>query len=180
MQFTPTPLAGAFVIEIQKIGDERGFFGRSWCADEMARAGLEPQIAQINTSLSRYKGTLRGLHFQIAPFQESKMIRCTRGAVFDVIVDLRPESVTFQRWFGLELNEDNHRALYSPKGFAQGFLTLKDNSEITYFASAPYAPGKDRGVRFDDPAFGIEWPMAPAVMSDKDRAWPDFTLSSLS
>lgn len=180
MQFTPTPLAGAFVIEIQKIGDERGFFGRSWCADEMVRAGLEPQIAQINTSLSRHKGTLRGLHFQIAPFQESKMIRCTRGAVFDVIVDLRPESATFQQWFGLELSEDNHRALYSPKGFAQGFLTLQDNSEITYFASAPYAPGKDRGVRFDDPALGIQWPMAPAVMSDKDRAWPDFTLSSLS
>ena len=180
MQFTPTSLLGAYVIDIRKIGDERGFFGRSWCAEEMARAGLDAQIAQINTSLSRYKGTLRGLHFQVAPFQESKMIRCTRGAVFDVIVDLRPESATFQQWFGMELNEDNHRALYSPKGFAQGFLTLQDNSEITYFSSAPYAPGKDRGVRFDDPAFGIEWPMAPVVMSDKDRAWPDFSLSSLS
>jgi dTDP-4-dehydrorhamnose 3,5-epimerase len=180
MQFTPTPLAGAYVIDIQKIGDERGFFGRSWCADEMARAGLEPQIAQINTSLSRQKGTLRGLHFQIAPFQESKMIRCTRGAVYDVIVDLRPESATFQKWFGIELSEDSHQALYSPKGFAQGFLTLQDNSEITYFASAPYAPGKDRGVRFDDPAFGIDWPLAPLVVSDKDRTWPDFSLSTLS
>lgn len=174
MKFTETPLPGAFLIEIQKIGDDRGFFGRSWCRREMQQAGLDADIAQINTSLSRQAGTLRGLHFQLAPYQESKLIRCTRGAVFDVIVDLRPDSPTFRRWFGAELTQDNHLALYSPKGFAQGFITLRDDSEITYFASDPYAPGQDRGVRFDDPAFGIQWPMPPAVLSDKDRHWPDF------
>jgi dTDP-4-dehydrorhamnose 3,5-epimerase len=174
MQFTETPLKGAFLIEIQKIGDERGFFGRSWCHREMQKAGLDANIAQINTSFSRQAGTLRGLHFQLAPYQESKMIRCTRGSVYDVIVDLRPDSPTFCRWFGAELTQDNHLALYSPKGFAQGFLTTCDDTEITYFASDPYAPGKDRGVRFDDPAFGIQWPMPPAVLSDKDRNWPNF------
>jgi dTDP-4-dehydrorhamnose 3,5-epimerase len=167
------------LIEITKIGDERGFFGRSWCRREMQEAGLEAEIAQVNTSRSRNRGTLRGLHFQIAPYQESKMVRCTRGAVYDVIVDLRPESPTFQRWFGAELTADNHRALYSPKGFAQGFITLEDDSEITYFSSEYYAPGKDRGIRYDDPLFGIKLPLQPAVISEKDRNWPDFTLEVL-
>lgn len=174
MRFTETPLHGAYLIDIQKMGDERGFFGRSWCKKEMAQAGLDVDIAQINTSLSSQKGTLRGLHFQLAPFQESKMIRCTRGSVFDVIVDLRPESPTFRQWFGAELTEDNHRALYSPKGFAQGFITLRDDTEITYFASEFYAPGKDRGVRYNDPQFGVQWPIEPSVISDKDQTWPDF------
>lgn len=179
MLFTETPLKGAFLIDIRKIEDERGFFGRSWCRKEMRDAGLEGDIAQINTSLSRFKGTLRGLHYQIAPYQEAKMIRCTRGAVFDMIVDLRPESPTFRQWFGAELTADNHRALYSPKGFAQGFITLVDDTEITYFASESYAPGMDRGIRYDDPQFGIRLPLHPAVISDKDRAWPDFTLDML-
>lgn len=179
MKFTETPLKGAYLIEIAKIGDERGFFGRSWCRKEMQQAGLDADIAQVNTSLSRERGTLRGLHYQIAPHQESKMIRCTRGAIFDVIVDLRPESPTFRQWYGAELTADNHRALYSPKGFAQGFLTLEDDSEITYFASEFYAPGKDRGVRYNDPQFGIVLPFEPLVVSDKDRNWPDFSLDSL-
>jgi dTDP-4-dehydrorhamnose 3,5-epimerase len=179
MHFTETPLPGAYLIEIAKIGDERGFFGRSWCSKEMAQAGLAASIAQINTSLSRQRGTLRGLHFQVAPHQECKMIRCTRGAVFDVIVDLRPESPTFRHWHGAELTADNHRALYSPRGFAQGFITLADDTEITYFTSESYAPGTDRGVRWNDPQFGIDLPLAPTVISDKDRNWPDFTLDLL-
>ena len=179
MRFTETPLKGAYLIEIAKIGDERGFFGRSWCRKEMDDAGLDADIAQINTSLTRSKGTLRGLHFQVAPHQESKMIRCTRGAVYDVIVDLRPDSPTFRQWFGAELTADNHRALYSPKGFAQGFITLEDDTEITYFSSDFYAPGMDRGIRYDDPQFGIKLPMQPVVISDKDRSWPDFTLEVL-
>ena len=129
MVFIETPLQGAYIIEIGKIGDDRGFFGRSWCKNEMRNAGLDADIAQINTSLSRYKGTLRGLHFQVAPHQESKMIRCTRGSIHDVIVDLRPESPTFRQWFGVDLTADNHRSLYSPKGFAQGFITLEDTDE---------------------------------------------------
>lgn len=179
MVFIETPLQGAYIIEIGKIGDDRGFFGRSWCKNEMRNAGLDADIAQINTSLSRYKGTLRGLHFQVAPHQESKMIRCTRGSIHDVIVDLRPESTTFRQWFGVDLTADNHRSLYSPKGFAQGFITLEDNTEITYFTSEFYAAGKDRGIRYNDPQFGIQLPLEPVVISDKDRAWPDFTLDML-
>lgn len=179
MKFTETPLKGAYLIEIAKIDDERGFFGRSWCQNEMRRAGLEAQIAQINTSFSRQRGTLRGLHYQIAPHQESKMIRCTRGAIFDVIVDLRPDSPTFCQWYGTELTADNHAAIYSPKGFAQGFLTLEDNTEITYFSSDVYAPGMDRGVRYNDPRFGIQLPFVPSVISDKDQSWPDFTPEQL-
>lgn len=179
MHFRETPLKGAFLIEIAKIGDERGFFGRSWCKKEMQQAGLETDIAQINTSFSRTKGTLRGLHFQVAPHQEGKLIRCTRGAVYDVIVDLRPESATFCQWFGAELTADNHVALYSPKGFAQGFMTLTDDAEITYFASDFYAPGKDRGVRWNDPRLGIRWPGEPVVISDKDKNWPDVTAEVL-
>jgi len=179
MIFTETKLKGAFVIEIKKIGDERGFFGRSWCKKEMEEHGLEGSIAQINTSLSKFKGTLRGLHFQIAPYQECKMIRCTRGAIFDMIVDLRPDSPTFKQWVGEELTEDNHKALYSPRGFAQGFITLKEDSEITYFTTGFYAPGMDRGVRWSDPQFGIQLPLQPVVISDKDQNWPDFTIDIL-
>lgn len=179
MIFTETTLQGAFLIDIHKLGDERGFFGRSWCKKEMQAAGLEVEIAQINTSRSRYKGTLRGLHFQRAPYQESKLIRCTKGAVFDMIVDLRPESPTFLHWYGTELTESNHRALYSPKGFAQGFITLEDDSEITYLSSEFYAPGQDWGIRYNDPQIGIELPLEPVVISDKDRNWPDFTPSML-
>ena len=179
MIFTETPLKGAFVIEINKIGDERGFFGRSWCKKEMQAAGLNSEIAQVNTSLSRQKGTLRGLHFQIAPYQESKMIRCTKGSIFDVIVDIRPDSETFLQWYGVELTEANHKTLYSPEGFAQGFITLEDDTEITYFSSEFYAPGTDRGVRYNDPKIGIELPLEPRVIAAKDSNWPDFNVDML-
>jgi dTDP-4-dehydrorhamnose 3,5-epimerase len=179
MIFTETKLKGAYIIEIKKIGDERGFFGRSWCRNEMEEHGLNGSIAQINTSLSKFKGTLRGLHFQVAPFQECKMIRCTRGAIFDMIVDLRPDSPTFLQWFGDELTMDNHKALYSPEGFAQGFITLTEDAEITYFTTQFYAPGKDRGIRWNDPKVGITLPVKPVVMSDKDQSWPDFSIDIL-
>jgi dTDP-4-dehydrorhamnose 3,5-epimerase len=174
MIITPTPLAGACMIQIAKIADERGFFGRSWCQREMQEAGLDATIAQVNTSHSRHRGTLRGLHFQAAPHQECKTVRCTRGAIFNVIVDLRPDSPGFRRWFGAELTAGNHTAIYSPKGFAQGFLTLVDDTEITYFSSTFYAPGYDRGIRYDDPQFAFDWPIAASVISDKDRHCPDF------
>ena len=180
MKFVETPLKGAYIIEIDKIGDERGFFGRSFCRNEMLDAGLNPNIVQINTSYSKYKGTLRGLHFQIRPHQESKMIRCTKGAIFDVIVDIRPESPTFLKWFGTDLNANNHKALYSPEGFAQGFITLDDNTEITYFTSEFYAPGKDRGVRYNDPQIGIQLPIQPTTLSEKDSSWPDFSIDILT
>jgi len=179
MIISETPLQGAFIIEINRIGDERGFFGRSWCKREMQEAGLNAEIAQINRSLSHDKGTLRGLHFQISPYQESKMIRCTKGAIFDMIVDIRPDSETFLQWYGVELTQDNHKTLYSPEGFAQGFITLVDDAEITYLTSEFYAPGMDRGVRYDDPQIGIELPIDPVVVSDKDKAWPDFTVAML-
>ena len=180
MRFTETPLKGAYIIEINKIGDDRGFFGRSWCRKEMADAGLNPNIAQINTSYSQHKGTFRGLHYQIQPHQECKMVRCTKGSIFDVIVDIRPESPTFLRWFGTDLNENNHKALYSPEGFAQGFITLEDGSEITYFTSEFYAPGKDRGVRYNDPQIGIQLPIQPVIITEKDRSWPDFSIDFLA
>jgi dTDP-4-dehydrorhamnose 3,5-epimerase len=179
MKFTETKLPGSYIIEIDKIMDERGFFGRSWCATEMEQHGLKNTIAQINTSRSKNKGTLRGLHYQVAPYQECKMIRCTKGAIFDVIVDLRPDSSTFLQWFGTELTEDNQRALYSPEGFAQGFITLEDNTEITYFTSQRYVPGYDWGVRWNDPQITIELPINVAAISDKDRNWPDFTKAYL-
>ncbi|HYX06214.1 MAG TPA: dTDP-4-dehydrorhamnose 3,5-epimerase [Bacteroidales bacterium] len=179
MIFTETPLPGAFIIEINKIGDERGFFGRSWCKNEMEEHGLNGNLAQINTSLSKNKATLRGLHYQVDPYAESKMIRCTKGAVFDVIVDIRPNSPTFLKWFGETLTESNHKALYSPEGFAQGFITLEDDTEITYFTTQFYAPGSDWGVRYNDPQVGIEWPLKPAVISEKDINWPDFDVKYL-
>lgn len=179
MIFKETNLRGSYIIEINKIGDERGFFGRSWCKNEMAQNGLKGDIAQINTSHSKHKGTLRGLHFQIAPFQECKTIRCTRGSIFNMIVDIRPDSPTFLQWFGEELTAENHKAIYSPKGFAQGFITLEDNTEITYFTTLPYAPGKDWGIRYNDPQIGIKLPIKPVVLSDKDKEWPDFSINVL-
>lgn len=175
MEFTETPVAGAYVIDVKRLGDERGFFGRLWCEREMAEMGLVAKIAQSNIGFSPTAGTLRGLHYQTPPHEEVKIVRCTRGAVFDVVVDLRPDSPTFKRWYGLELNPDNASMLYVPEGCATGYLTLKPDSEIYYNTSAPYAPDHATGVRHDDPAFGIEWPGRPVVMSDADRAWPDFS-----
>ncbi|PSL06595.1 dTDP-4-dehydrorhamnose 3,5-epimerase [Cecembia rubra] len=174
MIFKETKLKGAFEIEIKKLEDERGFFGRSWCANEMAEYGLNSAIKQANTSFSKTKGTIRGMHFQKAPYQESKLIRCTKGAILDVIIDLRPDSPTYKEWIGVELNESNYKMLYVPEDFAHGFMTLEDNSEVTYLVSQFYTPGAEAGIRWNDPAFNIEWPMNPTVISEKDRNHPNY------
>lgn len=174
MIFTETPLAGAYVIDLETRGDERGFFARAFCADEFGRHGLVTRFAQINDSLSAGRGTLRGLHYQLAPHAETKVVRCVRGALHDVILDLRPGSPTFGRSHGVDLTAENRRMLYVPKGFAHGFVTLQDDTEALYLVDEPYAPAHERGVRWDDPRFAIRWPVAPAVLSDKDRGHRDF------
>lgn len=179
MIFTETKLKGAFILEIKKIEDDRGFFGRSWCRKEMEDHGLIGEIVQANTSFSYKKGTLRGMHFQVSPFEEAKIIRCVRGAMYDVIIDLRPDSETFRQWTGVELSQDNYKMFYVPEGFAHGFLTLTDNVEVYYNVTAFYTPGAERGIRWNDKAFNIKWPMEPGVISKKDREHPDFDESML-
>ena len=175
MNFLKTKINGSYVIEIRKIEDSRGFFGRTWCKHELAEQGLGHELVQINTALSHAKGTLRGMHFQRPPLSEIKMISCSAGAVFDVVLDLRPESPTFCQWFGVELNAENFRSLVIPEGCAHGYQTLSDNSVLTYSTSAMYSPQHATGVRFDDPAFGIEWPLPVSVISEADSQWPDFS-----
>ena len=174
MKFIPTPLADAHVIELDKIGDDRGFFARAFCEEEFSAAGLVSRFVQVNNSLSADKGTLRGMHYQLAPNAETKLVRCIRGALWDAIIDLRPESDTFRQYFGVELSAENRRMLYVPKGFAHGFITLEDHTEAFYFVDEPYAPDSERGIRWNDPQFGIEWPAKPVVLSDKDREQRDF------
>ena len=174
MEFHQTPLAPARLIEIEKIGDTRGFFSRAFCASEFAEHGLEHKFVQANSSFSVRRGTLRGFHYQLPPAAEAKLVRCIRGALYDVILDLRPDSPGFGESFGTELSAENRLMMYVPRGFAHAILTLEDNSEILYFSSAFYAPEHERGVRWNDPRFAIAWPMAPAEMSAKDRSWPDF------
>jgi dTDP-4-dehydrorhamnose 3,5-epimerase len=175
MIFTETKLSGAYVIDLEPIRDPRGFFARAWCEDEFREHGLEAHVAQSNVSFNERKGTLRGMHFQRSPHEEAKFVRCTRGSMLDVIIDLRPDSPTFTRWMGVELTADNRRSLYVPRGFAHGFQTLEDDTEVFYMTSHSYAPGAEGGVRWDDPAFGIAWPLGePSVISDKDASWPDF------
>ena len=174
MKFTETPLQGAFVIELEQRGDDRGFFARFFCEREYQQHGLNHDIVQINTSLSKIKGTLRGMHYQLAPRAEDKIIRCLRGTLFDVIVDLRPESPTFLRHFAIELTSENRTMLYVPKGFAHGFITLEPDTEAFYLVTEYYAPDRERGLRYNDPKLGIPWPLEPVVISDKDKAHPDF------
>lgn len=174
MKFNQSPLKGAYTIELEKRGDNRGFFARVFCSEEFAAAGLASSFAQINDSLNGKKGTLRGLHYQVTPSTEVKVVRCISGALFDVILDLRPQSPTFGKWFGETLSAENRLMMYCPKGFAHGFITLEENTEAFYLASDPYAPRLERGVRFNDPAFNIEWPIEPVEISEKDNAWPDF------
>jgi len=174
MKFHPTPLAGAYTIELEKRGDDRGFFARFFCVKEYESLGLDPKIVQVNNSLSRIKGTLRGLHYQLAPKAETKIVRCIRGALYDVILDLRADSVTFGQWFAAELNAENRLMMYVPKGFAHGFITLTPDTEALYLATEFYAPDRERAVRWNDPRFGIEWPASPEVISDKDRLQADF------
>lgn len=176
MIFNKTTLMDAFIIEPKKIKDERGFFARVWCKKEIYSNGMIPELVQANIGYNKKRGTLRGLHFQISPHEEVKILRCTRGAIFDVIVDLRKDSPTYTRWEGFELTEDNHRMVYVPKGFAQGYITLADNTEIYYQTSEYFAPAHARGLRFDDPAINIRWPIEIKIISDNDRSWPDYVL----
>ena len=165
---------GAYLIELEKRGDDRGFFARLFCEREFAAAGLESRFVQVNNSLSRNKGTLRGLHYQLSPSAEVKLVRCVRGAIWDAIIDMRENSPTFGKWFGAEINAENRLMMYVPRGFAHAILTLHDDTEAMYLVSDFYAPGQERGVRWNDPRFGIEWPIQPSDISDKDAAWPDF------
>jgi dTDP-4-dehydrorhamnose 3,5-epimerase len=174
VRFAETPLRGAFVIELDLLADERGHFARTFDADEFAAHGLDPEVVQCNTSLNARCGTLRGMHYQADPDGEAKLVRCTRGSVFDVAVDLRPGSETFRRWFGVELSAAGGRMLYIPVGMAHGFQTLEDDTELDYQMSHRYVPEAARGVRFDDPAFGIEWPLPAPIVSERDRGFADF------
>lgn len=175
MKFEETPLPGAYVIELERFGDDRGFFARAFCRDEFKSQGLTTGVVQINDSLSAQKGTLRGMHYQIAPHQETKVVRCIRGALYDVILDMRKSSPTFGQHFGVELSADNRRMLYVPRGFAHSFITLQEDTESLYFVDSPYAPDAERGVRWNDPKFNVQWPLQPTTVSDKDASWPDFS-----
>lgn len=174
MRFKSTPLAGSFVIEMQPIRDDRGHFARAFCVSELQDQGLNSAIEQCNVARSFSRGTLRGIHFQLAPHAECKLIRCTRGAIYNVIVDLRPKSPTFCQWFAAELTEENGAMVYSPEGFANGYQTLTDGAEICYSTSHRFSPAAARGLRFDDPTFDIRWPLEISQISQQDRQWPDF------
>lgn len=174
MIFVPTALAGAFIVEPERMADERGFFARTWCREAFARQGIDVEIVQASVSHNRRAGTLRGMHFAWPPSREGKLVRCERGAVHDVIVDLRPDSPTFTKHVAVELNEDSRRALYIPPGFAHGFQTLADETEVLYMMTDSYRAELADGVRFDDVAFGIRWPRPVTVIVERDRTYPDF------
>lgn len=176
MRFTPLPLQGAFLIDMERKEDERGFFARSYCSEEFTAHNLNPAVAQCNISFNTRRGTLRGMHYQRYPFSEVKVVRCTLGALFDVIVDLRPESSTFCRWYGTDLTAENRLALYIPEGFAHGFLTLTAGTEVLYQMSTSFKPEAAAGVRWNDPAFGIVWPGDVEVISERDNRYSDFLL----
>ncbi len=179
MRFSETGLRGAFVIEPERREDERGYFARIYCEEEFGSHGLPGRMVQSSMSFTRKANTLRGMHYQLEPYAEDKLVRCTRGAIWDAIVDIRPQSPTFCEWLGIELTEENGRMLLVPKGFAHGFVTLTDDVAIAYQMSTAYAPEAARGARHDDPAFGIQWPVPVADMSEKDRSWPGFSTHSL-
>lgn len=175
MKLAAAPLEGAWVVESERLEDARGFFARTFCAETFRRHGLNPAVDQCSVSYNRERGTLRGMHFQALPHAEAKLVRCTHGAVFDVIVDVRAASATRGRWFGLELSARNRRMLYVPEGFAHGFLTLEPDSELHYQISVPYQAASQRGFRWDDPGVGIQWPAQPRVVSDRDCTLPAFS-----
>ncbi|HSS95391.1 MAG TPA: dTDP-4-dehydrorhamnose 3,5-epimerase [Terriglobales bacterium] len=174
MRFQETKLRGAFVVELEKHEDERGFFARSWCEQEFAAHKLNSRTVQCNVSFNKTKGTLRGMHYQIAPCAEAKLVRCTRGSIFDVIIDLRPDSPTYTKYVSEVLSADNYKAFYVPEGFAHGFQTLEDNSEVFYQMTELYSPQHQRGLRYNDPMFSINWPIDTTVISERDRSYPDF------
>jgi dTDP-4-dehydrorhamnose 3,5-epimerase len=172
--FTETKLPGAFVIELEKHSDQRGFFARTFCSQEFKAHGLNSQVVQCNVSFNKCKGTLRGMHYQAAPFAEAKLVRCTSGSIYDVIIDLRSSSRTFKQYFAVELSHENRRMLYIPEEFAHGFQTLEADTEVFYQMSRPYSAEHARGVRWNDPAFGIEWPAGERIIIDRDQEYPDF------
>ncbi len=174
MIFTATPLGGAYLVDPERHADERGLFARTYCAQEFRGRGLADSMPQSSVSFNARRATLRGMHHQAPPDAEAKLVRCTAGAIFDVIVDIRPESPSFKRWFGAELSAENRRALYLPEGFAHGFLTLRDASEVLYMISTPYVPAAGRGFAWNDPAIGIEWPLRPLVISARDAQYAPF------
>ena len=174
MIFRETQLHGAYVFDLEKHEDERGFFARTFCRKELEAHDLIADVAQANTSLSKARGTLRGMHYQKSPHEETKLVRCTRGALYDVIIDLRPDSSTYKQWVGVELSAENYRMLFVPKNFAHGFITLTDDTEANYLVSQFYAPGSELGIRWNDPQFNIQWPIDVQVISEKDGSWPDF------
>lgn len=174
MRFTPTPLAGAYLIDLEKREDDRGFFSRLYCEQEFLKYNLSNHFVQANNSYSVSKGTLRGLHYQLTPYEETKLVRCVKGSFYDVILDLRPDSPTFGQSFGATLSEQNRTMMYVPQGFAHGFLTLEDHSEVLYFVSQYYSKERERGVRWDDPTFSIRWPAVPSIVSDRDQSHPNF------
>ena len=174
MIFKETTLKDAMLIELERRGDERGFFARTYCKNEFAAKGLDTNFTQQNTSTSVHKGTLRGMHFQTVPHAETKVVRCLRGAIVDIIIDLRAGSPSYRMWQAFELNDQNKTMLYVPQGFAHGFQTTTDDVEVTYLIDGFYTPAAESGVRWNDPAFNIAWPLEPTVMSDKDRSWPDY------
>ena len=174
MKWTPLPLTGAYLVEIQPSSDERGFFARTWCAEEMRQLGLNAQFVQCSISYNARRGTLRGMHYQAQPHAETKLVRCSAGSIYDVLLDVRPDSATFRRWFAVELSAANRKAVYIPAGFAHGFQSLSDHSEVFYQISESYRPDHAHGVRWNDPAFGIEWPVETVILSERDRSFPDF------
>ena len=174
MIFTETKLAGAFVIELERREDQRGFFARIFCQQEFEAHGLKTQVVQCNVSFNKRKGTLRGMHYQAAPFAEAKLVRCTSGSIYDVIIDLRPASATFKQYFAVELSAENGRMLYIPEDFAHGFQTLRDDTEVSYHMAERYSAEHARGVRWNDPAFGIEWPEGERIIIERDQNYPNF------
>ena len=179
MIFDQTPLGGAYLIGLEKRGDDRGFFARVFCEKEFGAKGLVTRFVQVNNSLSADRGTLRGMHYQRPPHEETKVVRCTRGAIHDVVVDLRSDSPTFARWAAAELSAANGRAVYVPRGCAHGFLTLVDDTDVEYVISTAHAPDAEAGVRFNDSAFAITWPFVPVIVSDRDRSYPLINLDDL-
>lgn len=173
--FTPTSIPGAYIVDIEPRRDDRGFFTRSWCVNEFERNGLNARLVQCNISFNQQRGTLRGMHYQAAPHPEAKLVRCTRGAIYDVVLDLRPDSPGYLKWQGVELSDTNHRALFIPDGCAHGFQSLTDNSEVLYHMSEFYHADLARGVRWNDPAFGISWPIPQPILSERDAALADYT-----
>lgn len=174
MKFTETDLPGAYIIDPERLEDDRGFFARTWCQNEFSKYSLTDNFVQANIAYNKHKGILRGMHFQTEPYQEDKLVRCTSGAIVDVIIDLRPESPAYTRWVAVELTGKNRRMLYVPKGFAHGYQTLEADSEVFYQVSQFYTPQAEQGVRWDDPRFSIQWPDDERIISDKDKNWPDY------